>query len=321
MGIDLWRTINVWLDATPSEGVDEALLILVTTAIAIPESGTALLRPESRDVPQAQTLIELAARNSMAVETAAFRERFLSLTSAERTALLSRVRVLDGAPHVIDIDAAVRRQLKWAISRGREGLFMEMLWGWWNLEALTMLTGRRGPIGVGEVHERITGIRDQFTSDNLPTLLHLADIDRDEVALLLGDRTFVAQLRLIDWPEQNLQIAVIDYYRAFVHSTRWVDDDLIGLSELLKFGLELVDEWKSEFEFMQRDLADNATEADCKSAGVALLRKLLGSSTIKVRPRYDEAYFARGKRHELADQMQIGWHPNYVSALSVEVSP
>lgn len=320
-GKDLWRTIGVWLDeATPGDP-DAALLILVTTAVASEGSGVSLLRPNSRDVTEAQRLIEAAARESAAQESAPIRERFLALADVDRRTFVSRMHLLDAAPQVIDLDIAVRKELTWGMPRGREDLFMEMLWGWWNQEALTLLMGRRGSIGVGEVQERVADIRDQFTRDRLPTLLQLADIDRDQVSQLLGDRTFVTQLQLIDWPEHSLQRALIDYHRAFVHTTRWVDDDLIGLPELLNFGLELVEEWKSEFEFMKLELDPAASEVELKAAGVTLLRKLLDSTSVRVRPRYDEAFFARGKRHELADQMQVGWHPNYEVALGLGVLP
>ncbi|HET7489625.1 MAG TPA: ABC-three component system protein [Acidimicrobiales bacterium] len=318
--VDLWRTIGVWLDEASPADPDGAVLVLVTTALAPDGSGVSLLRPGSRQPAEALRLIELAAAESTSQESEANRARFLAMTDIDRHSMISRMYLVDGAPQAIDLDSAVRKQLTWVMPRGREDLFMQMLWGWWNHEALSLLMGHRGSIGVGEVQERVTDIRDQFAADRLPTLLHLADIDRDEVIQLVGDRTFVAQLRLIDWPEQNLQRALIDYYRAFVHTTRWVDDDLIGLPELVNFGLELIEEWKSEFEFMKIGLAADASEAELKAAGVALLRKLLASTSVRVRPRYDDAFFARGKRHELADQMQIGWHPDYERALGIEVS-
>lgn len=316
MGSDLWRTVNVWLDSAMSSDVNRDILVLVTTATAPADSGVFRLRPDSRDEGEAVSLIEKAARESSSVSTAEARRRFLELSTSDRLAFVSRIFVLDGASSIGDLDAAVSRELTWSIPRGRDAMFMEMLWGWWNGEVLLQMLGRRGPIGVGELHLQISEIRDQFTIDRLPTLLSLGDVDREQVTALLGDRTFVKQLQLIDWPEHNLQRAVIDYHRAFVHTTRWLDDDLIGLPELLTFGLELVDEWKSEFEFMTEELPQPATEAELKAAGVALLRRLLSSSTIRVRPRYDDFFFARGKRHELADEEQVWWHPNYQSASS-----
>jgi hypothetical protein len=291
----LWKTIRVWLDdATPTDPTG-ALLVLVTTAVAPDDTGVRCLRPATLDLTEAQ--------------------RFLELSHAERQVFVSRMRLLDGSPAVQDIDAEIRKELRWTMPRGHEDAFMEMVWGWWHREALGMLRRIRGAVGVGEVLDHVSEIRDQFANDRLPTFIALSDVDPAAVEQMLGDRTFVAQLRLIDWPEQNLQRALIDYYRANVQQTRWVDDDLIGLQELVDFGTELVDEWKSEFEFMKMELAEAATDDELKAAGVALLRKLLESTEIKVRPRYDELFFARGVRHELADRMQVGWHPNYAELL------
>jgi hypothetical protein len=312
---DLWRTVRVWLDDASPTDPDGAVLMLVTTASAPDDSGVYCLRPETLNLAEGQRLIEAAARESNAAGTEKTRQRFLALGPADRQAFVSRIRVLDGSLHIIDVEAEVRRSLAWALPRAHEDMFLELLWGWWDREALGMLQGTRGPMGVGELQDQVTEIRDQFTNDRLPTLLHLSDVDPSVVEAMLGNRMFVAQLRLIDWPEQNLQRAIIDYHRAFVHTTRWVDDDLIGLPDLLNFGVELVDEWKSEFEFMRTSLDPQASEIELKQAGVDLLRKLLESTAIRVRPRYDDRFFARGKRHELADTLQVGWHPNFEARL------
>lgn len=316
--VDLWRTIRVWLDDANPNDADGALLVLVTTAVAPTTSGVYRLREASVDLAEAQRLLETAARESKAAETAGTRERFLGLPSHDRQALVSRIRLVDGAPQAVNVDLEVRKALSWTIPRAHADMFMEMVWGWWNREVLSMMQGLRGPVSVGEVQDQLAQVREQFTADRLPTLLHLADINAGEMERMLGDRPFVAQLRLIDWPKLSLQRALTDYYRTFVHQTRWMDDDLIGLSELTRFGAELVDEWQSEFEFMGLELAQDATESDLKAAGVRLLRKLLDSTAIRVRPRYDEQYFARGKRHELADTMEVGWHPHFVDLLAID---
>ena len=66
----------------------------------------------------------------------------------------------------------------------------------------------------------------------------------------------------------NLQKAVVDYFRAYTQTARWVSEDLIGLDELQRFEDELVDEWEREFEFMHIDLGENASEEDKQKAGV-----------------------------------------------------
>jgi hypothetical protein len=37
----------------------------------------------------------------------------------------------------------------------------------------------------------------------------------------------------------------------------------------------------------------------------------LDSTDIALRPQYREAFFFRGKLHELADERLVGWHPEY----------
>jgi hypothetical protein len=179
-GADLWRTIGVWMDEASPGDPNGELLALVTTAAAPADSGVYRLRPPTRDASEAQRLIEKAAQESAAQDSAENRARFLGLSETDRQTFISRMHVLDGQPHAVDIDESVRKQLMWAMPRGRDDLFMEMLWGWWSGEVLAALSGRRGSIGVGEVQDRIAEIRDQFAEDRLPTLLNLSDIGRDE---------------------------------------------------------------------------------------------------------------------------------------------
>ena len=60
-------------------------------------------------------------------------------------------------------------------------------------------------------------------------------------------------------------------------------------------------------------------------AGRKLLNYLLNSTAVTVRAHYNERFFGRGKRHELAGHddpaQRIGWHPDFVSRLEALASP
>jgi hypothetical protein len=76
----------------------------------------------------------------------------------------------------------------------------------------------------------------------------------------------------------------------------------------------LRDEWERAFADMLDDLdneADSADEETKARLGRALLRRLTDSTAVTVRRRYNDAFFARGKRHELADVGRVGWHPDF----------
>jgi hypothetical protein len=100
-----------------------------------------------------------------------------------------------------------------------------------------------------------------------------------------------------------------------------VNEDLIGLDELQRFEDELVDEWQREFEFMELGLDDSASEEEKQRAGTKLLRDLLDATEVRVRARYDDAFFTRGKRHELADSGRVGWHVDFEDRLRALLLP
>ena len=318
---DIWRSLLAWLDtASPSDSAGP-LLHLVSTDVA-PVGGAAyLLRPDSRDEPAALTRLMNAASTSSSETTARARARFLDLGEAGQRVFVSRIVVVDGAPRLEDVDVEARRALAWALPRGHEDLFMHMLWGWWDEQAITILRGHRTGIAVPEVNQKINDLRDQFTLDRLPTLVELHDVDPAEIVAKHTEHPFIEQLTWINWPPVNLQKAVIDYFRAYTQTMRWVSEDLIGIDELQRFEEELVDEWEREFEFMRIDLGENASETDKKQAGSKLLRQLIDATMVKVRARYDEPFFARGKRHELADNGQVGWHADFETRLQALLTP
>ncbi len=171
---------------------------------------------------------------------------------------------------------------------------------------------------VGEVRAAIGNIRNQFHDEDLPTLIELAYVDEAEVVEVHGERVFVQQIRWVQTSQVHLKKAIIDYYRAVTQSTAWLDRDLVDLAELRRFEDNLRDEWERAFADMLEDLGAEAEPTDGGTRarlGRALLRKLRESTAVTVRRRYSDPFFARGKRHELADTGDIGWQPDFQQRL------
>jgi hypothetical protein len=311
---DLWRTIASWMDAHPPDDADGPALTLVTTQTAATGTACAALRADVTDAVEAKRLLELAARESKADVTSAARTRFLDLTDAQRSIFVGRMIVLDGANHIGDLDAELRKVLHPGLPQGHEDAFVERLWAWWYRIVVGLLQGAATKISALEVVQHISDLRDQFTADNLPTLVDRDDFDPATEGTY-SSRAFVEQLRWISFTNTLLQKAIVDYYRAFTQSARWIEDHLVGLSELDAFEDNLKDEWERAFEFMILRLGDDATPARIANEGQALFRQVTEQSRVRVRDRYSEGFFTRGKYHELADDGRVGWHSDFEARL------
>jgi hypothetical protein len=312
---DIWKTLLVWMNTAQPTDPSGPALVLVTTSAARPGTAAHALRSDIRDTSTVLIKLTEAAKSSDADNTEKARKRFLGLTEAERQIFLARIVVADGAPNADDLDEKLARILWHVLPDSNQDLFLSMVWRWWAAVALDMLRRRRAMISVRETRTAISGIRDRFAEDNLPTTVELTDVDESQVIAAHDEAIFVHQMRWVGCNETNLRRAIIDYYRAVTQATKWLTEDLIGMHELETFEENLRDEWQRVFADMVEDLGLGAAEAAKIAAGKELLRKLRDSTFVNVRPRYNEPFFARGRRHVLADAGCIGWHPDFQSRL------
>lgn len=312
---DVWRTVRVWMDAHAAGDPSGPTLTLATTGTATEGSAAAALRPgRDRDPEAARRLLEVAASQSTAESTADIRGRFLDLEDSDRTIFVNRIYVLDAQPTIgDDLNAELRRLLYLVIPSGHEATFLELLWGWWQRVAIELLRRDRGTISALDVKAKVDDLRNSFAGDNLPTLVRRKDIDFD-VEETYARRPFVEQLRWIAFTATLLQKAMIDYYRAYAQSARWIEDNLIGLDEAAAFEADLRDEWERQFEYMTLRLPPDADAGIQEQAGQELFRLVTENSTVRLRA-YDEPFFTHGTLHALADNGRVGWHPEFQSRL------
>jgi hypothetical protein len=314
MAIDLWRTVRVWMDAHPASDPAGPTLTLVTTSVAAPGSAAHALRVDSYDPEVAQERLERAAADSTSATTSDVRERFLALPGPARSAFVARMRVLDGAPGIADLDTELRRELHLVVPRGHEDVFIGLVWDWWLHQAVALLRRAIRTVSGLDLGAAIDRLRDAFSEDNLPTTVPRAAFDKGSEASY-ADRVFVRQLDLVDAPQTILQKSVQDYYRAVTQSAAWIENNLVGLPGVAKFKEDLRDEWDRVFAWAVSRLSANAADDDKRAVGRRILEQCLASSEVAIRPQYREAFFFRGKLHELADERLVGWHPEFEELL------
>jgi hypothetical protein len=130
---------------------------------------------------------------------------------------------------------------------------------------------------------------------------------------------FVLQLILIGLPPARLRIAQEDHYRAFAQRSKWVKDNLIGLNELTNFESRLVDGWRLRFQIMRDGVEQGCAEIRLARHGLNLFQWVETDApsqvALWVRPQFQTQYMTRGSYHMLADNLRVGWHPEYQSRL------
>lgn len=314
MDVDLWKTLAVWMDAHAPADPLGPVLTLVTTRV-VTQGAARALRPESRQPAQARQLLDVAAADSTNETTGAAREKYLALENAERDVFVGRIYVLDGAPQAgAALEKAVEEALYFALPLGHEKSFLEQLWGWWYRQAVEILRREQDTVSGMDIRLKVQEIADGYKPDSLPTLVEREDVEID-VEKTYGDQIFVTQLRWILHSAQMLQKAMVDYYRSYVQRAQWVDRDLIGIGELEKFEDNLVDEWERAFDAMNLQLGDQVDADDKQKAGHALFQEISNQTAVKVRERYTESFFMRGRLHDFANSGRVGWHPDFQDRL------
>lgn len=331
---DIWKTMLIWLKRADAIDPNGPELALVTTSVAQPGTAAYALRPSPlcRDVDVAMGLLVKAATESTAVATEKGRTRFLGLSPAQRTTLLHRVSVLDAALASEDLDEGVHEVLTVGLPSGAQAQsrFIAEVWRWWDAMTVDMLQHRRQGVAVSQLLTFLQELRDGFGPQGLWTTVQIADVTTEDIDQHLGER-FVDQMKLVRYPAPNLRRAVTDYYRAVKQETEWLDDSLLGLRELQRFEDNLRDEWQRAFTDMLDELSGDTGEYDPATidesakiaAGKALLRNLLDSTAVSIRTHYDDPFFGRGKRHELANRNfgdPVGWHPDFADRLTAVIS-
>ena len=196
LSVDVWRTLNVWMDAVDLDAPTLPALTLVTTAVAVESSALNLLRDEGRDIDGAFDRLLAAAQDSENKTTATWRKKFIDLTDDQQRALVSAIELSDGAPRVDKLDEELCTYLRALLPPGHESTFLDRTKGWWARVYLELLGGARSSVCADDAYAVIRQIAQDFGPESLPVSESLRNMLRLEEGLDQKYRgnTFVTQL-------------------------------------------------------------------------------------------------------------------------------
>lgn len=157
----------------------------------------------------------------------------------------------------------------------------------------------------------MSNLRDQFKHDSLPIDDDLRTFYLDHSILVAhASSDFVLQLEMIAVSKRRVASAVRDYYRAFEQRSRWLRNDLLNIGDIAQYERRLLEEWELTFEAVKDDLSRQSTEEIKQKAGRKVL-EWAEHMSLPIRPRVIEPFISRGSLHMLADDLRLGWHPEF----------
>lgn len=313
---DLWKTLRIWIAALDAGQItSETVLYLVTTESTAPGTIAGNLKTANRDTEVALQRLEQTAQTSSSQTNEAAYAAYLSKSPDERKKLIDRVFIVDSAPDISDIDQLLKNEVFHAISREHQDAFLEYLEGWWFRRSVTQLqnieSGDR--ISSEELEAQMAELRDQFRRESLPIADDLLNYELDdEIASSHSDFPFVHQIKLATSHSKRIALAIQDYYRAFEQRSRWQRQDLLFIGDLKAYEKRLTEEWELIFAAVEDSLDLEATDDDKKEAARHILAWAeSGDVKSRIKPAVSESFITRGSLHILANQLKVGWHPEF----------
>lgn len=317
---DLWKSLRIWFDGHAANTIPPGTALhLLTTGKAPAGSAAAYLRADNRDVDAAIRLLEATALSSSNANNAPAYAVFSGALAINKRALIEHVIVIDAAPMITDVDKELKAEVFWAVDRNHHDMFLERLEGWWLRRSLKQLASVAAAdrILAAEIEAQMSDLREQFKQDSLPVDDDLLTFDMDEATQVAhASSVFVRQLEIITAGKKRITAAIRDYYRAFEQRSRWLRNDLILIGDLKQYERRLVQEWEIIFEQVKDELGADAAEEVKQRAAREVLKWAEGVS-LPIRPRVTEPFITRGSLHMLADNVQLGWHPEFRDRLAV----
>lgn len=312
---DIWKTIRVWIESYQNRQItfNNSTLFLVTTEKASNGSLADLLSTsKNRDVEKALKLMNSITDDPPSKDNAQGFILFNSLSDEEKRDLCEIIFIIDQSENLAEIEKHLINNLRGSASSNQLTPLLNRLEGKWFSIAIAALENGTGRINLGELLSILDDLREQFLPSNLPDDYSTAEVDPS----LFGqkDRIFIKQMELFGAGKRLIDNAILDFFRAAEQRSRWANDGLLNPGELRRYLGKLQEEWNLQAGLAETEFTIDG-ELSKKKLGLAIYRKCQNERALPIRSHFSENFMARGSYHQLADELQLGWHPDFEDLL------
>jgi hypothetical protein len=318
---DIWKTIRVWVESYKRNQLDFincSLFLITTEKIDGGSLAEFLSNSVHRNPIAAYEKMKVIAKDKPSQKNKEAFAAFNSLTEYEQKKFAECIYVMDNSENLAEIEKHLSMNLRGMVQESQLEPLLTRLEGKWFATVIKVLECQDGRINLGYLVETLNDLREQFLPSNLPddySSAEIKDLDIDQES-----RIFLNQLELIGAGKILLKKALLDFYRASEQRSRWIDDGLLKPGELKHYFKKLEEEWLLHFGLAEAKfgLSDDNSK---KRLGLEVYSACQNDGAKPIRENFIEAYFARGTFHKLADQLVVGWHPDFEALLGDNSKP
>lgn len=317
LSTELWKTLRIWTEGFTSGELpqDSARFLIATATVSAGTACAALtVDPDKRDVEAAGNLLKHAATTSTNAALKDAYDAFLALLPDQQAKLLGTIYIVGGEPNAVELEKSLREAIHY-VSIKHVDVALQMLEGWWFSRIVYELLNNGQGITRLEFDSQISEIQESLKRDSLPID---GEIDSLMVALSelpeYANRPFYKQVELVGAGSTRIRNAITSYLQAFRQRSAWTRDDLLFDADLRSYDHRLIEEWALLREQICDELGDTPGEQELGKAGRAIL-KWAEDAPIPVRSGITAPWVCRGSFHMLAEDLKVGWHPNFKERL------
>ena len=323
LSTDFWKSVRIWLDRYIRDGnlACDHSYCMATTARVGPNSLLKyfLISADAKPTDFVKQLVT-ELKGSKTELSAQIEATFSSLSEPQQEDFLARIVIADSSLRIQELDGAFAPLLRSVATKFRVDV-RERMEGWWLREAIELIQGERKPITGAEVWAKFAQVSSEYYDERLPITFDDAYPD-EEIDAVKDTRQFVEQLRAISMSRDSLEMAILDFYRAFSQRAHWTRVNALVGGEIRKFELRLVEEWKRARGWAMVNAPQN--EAEFQAAGRRLYDWAENQSKgLQIRKDVTEDFVRRGSFHILADEKptpRVHWHPQFLERLMLTAS-
>lgn len=309
---DLWKTIAHWLTAIANGDVDPnaaTFRIYVTPAHA--GEFASLLTAADTEAEVTSLVAEIAkklSKKKKAPSCQADLQVFLDANEGHRFSLVRNLRIESNQNDPLD---ALRSALSLAVPDKLMDSVCAYLMGRAKDRADKLIRKNEAAIISGDEFKK--NLHAFMQANNLPGYLasHSTPPEIAEVGAVISTRpNFIRQLELIEVDDEHLVRAASDFLRTSADKALWAE-----AGEIFEGAL---DEWDSDLlrrhGFICTELADTHPHSSPAAKG-RLTYSRCGQLQPSLSGREVPGHFIHGSFNALANDLRLGWHPEYVELL------